>query len=107
MRLSRTFGAVAAALLAGTAMAHADCGIEGPASVRVLSNDFEALHRVGEGVMECAGDGVAVELNQTVEHKTIQVPALTTDPATYTVALIANNSIVPLLSGDLLRPLDE
>ncbi|MGR3485238.1 MAG: ABC transporter substrate-binding protein [Paracoccaceae bacterium] len=105
MRFSRTLGTLAAALLTTTA-AQAACGIDGEASVRILSNDFEALHRVGEGAMECAGDGVEVELNQTVEHKTIQVPALTTDPATYTVAVIANNSIVPLLSEDLIRPLD-
>ena len=99
--------ATAMALLVGTAAAQAECIIEGEGSVRILSNDFEALHRVNDGAAECRGGGVEVEFNQTVEHKTIQVPALTTDPATYTVAVIANNSIVPLLSADLLRPLDE
>ena len=107
MTHTRTIAVAVAALLATSALAHAECGIEGEGSVRLLSNDFEAMHRIGEGAMECAGGGVEVTLNQTVEHKTIQVPALTTDPATYTVAVIANNSVVPLLSADLLRPLDE
>ena len=108
---SKAIAGVVAALLASTAATHADaqesCAIEGEGSVRVLSNDFEALHRVNDGVQECASDAVEVEVNQTIEHKTIQVPALTTDPATYSVAVIANNSIVPLMSANLLRPLDE
>jgi ABC-type glycerol-3-phosphate transport system substrate-binding protein len=102
----RTIAAATAVLVSAAAAAQAECAIEGEGSVRILSNDFEALHRIGEGAMECASDDVEVTLNQTVEHKTIQVPALTTDPATYTVAVIANNSIVPLLGADLLRPLD-
>ena len=103
----RTVAIATAALLATSALAQAQCQIEGEGSVRILSNDFEALHRIGEGAKECEGEGVEVTLNQTVEHKTIQVPALTTDPATYTVAVIANNSIVPLLGAGLVRPLDQ
>ena len=45
--------------------------------------------------------------NQTTEHKNIQVAALTSDPATYTVAVVANNSLVPLLNDGLVRPLDD
>ena len=41
------------------------------------------------------------------EHKNIQVAALTTNPATYTVAMVANNSVVPLLNDGLMRPLDD
>ena len=107
MPRTRTLAAALAALLAGTGLAQAECGIEGEGSVRILSNDFDALHRIGRRAAECASDEISVELNQTVEHKTIQVPALTTEPATYTVAVIANNSIVPLMSANLLRPLDE
>ncbi|MFO1209826.1 MAG: extracellular solute-binding protein [Amaricoccus sp.] len=97
---------VGAATLLGGAAAWADCGIE-KGSVRILSNDFEALHIVASGAEECASQTVTVTKNQTTEHKTIQVPALTTDPATYTVAMVANNSIVPLLNGGLIRPLDD
>ena len=75
--------------------------------MRILSNDFEALHVVAAGAEECASPTVTVTKNQTTEHKDIQVAALTTDPATYTVAMVANNSIVPLLNAGLVRPLDD
>ncbi len=94
------------ALLASTSLAWADCGIES-GSVRILSNDFEALHAVAEAAATCASGTVEVTSNATEEHKNIQVPALTTNPATYTVAVIASNSVVPLLNDDLIRPLDE
>jgi multiple sugar transport system substrate-binding protein len=84
----------------------ADCGI--PAgSVRILSNDFAALKVVATAAAECASDTVTVTANQTTEHKNIQGPALTVSPAEYTVAVVANNSIVPLLNDDLIRPLDD
>lgn len=96
----------AGALIASAGGAWADCGIES-GSVRILSNDFEALHAVADWAAKCASDTVEVTRNQTEEHKNIQVPALTTDPANYTVAIVATNSIVPLLSDGLIRPLDE
>ena len=81
---------------------------EAPAgSVRILSNDFEALRIINTAAGECAGDGVTVTANATAEHKNLQVPALTINPAEYTVAVVANNSIVPLLNDDLIRPLDD
>lgn len=96
----------AAALIASAGGAWADCGIES-GSVRILSNDFAALHAVADWAAKCASDTVEVTRNQTEEHKNIQVPALTTDPATYTVAVVATNSVVPLLNDGLIRPLDE
>ncbi|WP_373356456.1 ABC transporter substrate-binding protein [Pseudoroseicyclus sp. CXY001] len=96
--------ALGATLVAGTASA--ECGIEA-GSVRILSNDFEALRYINDGAMDCASDSVTVEANATSEHKNIQGPALSIDPAEYTVAVIANNSIVPLLNDGLIRPLDD
>lgn len=95
---------VAALVVAGPVFA--DCGIAS-GSVRILSNDFEALHVVNAAAAECATEIVTVTSNATGEHKTIQVPALTANPAEYTVAVVANNSIVPLLGGGLIRPLDD
>lgn len=95
-----------AALVGGAGMAMADCGIE-KGSVRILSNDFAALHVVASAAETCASGTVTVTKNQTTEHKDIQVPALTTNPANYTVAMIATNSVTPLLTNDLVRPLDE
>lgn len=93
-----------AVMVAGAA--NADCGIEA-GSVRILSNDFEALRVVNTAAGECASDAVTVTANATAEHKNIQGPALSVNPAEYTVAVIANNSIVPLLTDGLIRPLDD
>lgn len=105
MYMNRVATAVSV-LMATSTIANAECGIEG-GSVRILSNDFPALHIIAERAEQCAGGGVEVTKNQTAEHKTIQVPALTTDPASYTVAMIANGSVIPLLNAGLARPLDD
>ncbi|WIY53273.1 extracellular solute-binding protein [Devosia sp. YIM 151766] len=92
-------------LTAGAAMAA--CEIEGAGSVRILSNDFDVLKVVADGAKECASDKVTVTSNLTTEHKNLQVPALSINPAEYTVAVVANGSIAPLLAADLIRPLDD
>jgi multiple sugar transport system substrate-binding protein len=95
-----------AALLSSTGMAFADCGIE-KGSVRILSNDFLALQLVSAAAATCASDTVEVTTNLTAEHKDIQVAAMSTNPAAYTVAVVANGSLVPLLNDGLVRPLDD
>jgi ABC-type glycerol-3-phosphate transport system substrate-binding protein len=100
-----TLVSLLAVIAAGPALAQ--CAVEGAGSVRILSNDFEALRLINAAAAECGSDSVTVESNATEEHKNIQVPALTGNPAEYTVAVVANNSIVPLLSDDLIRPLDD
>jgi multiple sugar transport system substrate-binding protein len=109
MKLSRTFtaGAVSLAALLAGGTAFADCGLQGAGNVAILSNDFEALRIVNGVAMSCATADVTVSANATTEHKNIQGPALTANPAEYTVAMVANNSIVPLLNDDLIRPLDD
>jgi ABC-type glycerol-3-phosphate transport system substrate-binding protein len=97
--------ATAVAALSGSA-AVAGCGIEA-GSVRILGNDFGAIHAVVDRATECAGDGVTVESNLTTEHDDLAVAALTANPAQYTVAIVANASLVPLLNADLVRPLDD
>ena len=94
------------ALIASAGASWAECGIEA-GSVRILSNDFAALHAIAESAKTCASGTVEVTSNATSEHKNIQVPALTTNPATYTVAVVATNSVVPLMNDDLIRPLDD
>ena len=84
---------------------YAGCGISG-GSIRILSNDFPALHAVLDAAEKCAGGGVTFTRNQTKEHRTIQVAALTANPAEFTSAIVANSSIVPLLNDGLIRPLD-
>lgn len=105
LKLKLTAATALCALAFATA-AHAECGIE-KGSVRILSNDFEALRIVNDEALKCASGTVQVTKNETTEHKNIQVAALTVNPAQYTVAVVANNSIVPLLNADLVRPLDD
>lgn len=101
-------GAVSiAALIAGTGAAMAACTVDAAGSVRILSNDFEALRAIETAAAECATDKVTVTSNATTEHKNIEVPALTANPSEYTVAMVANNSIVPLMNGGLIRPMDD
>ena len=106
MTFNLKLASAASALILASTSAYADCGIES-GSVRILSNDFTALHAVADWASQCATDSVEVTRNQTEEHKNIQVPALSIDPATYTVAIVATNSVVPLLNDDLIRPLDD
>lgn len=96
-----------ALMMATAAVAQEGCGIEGPASVRILSNDFPALRAVSERAAGCATGTVTVTSNPTTEHQNIQVPALTANPPEYTVAVVANDSIPSLLNEGLIRPLDD
>lgn len=106
MKLTLKAALMLGATMLGAGAAAADCGISA-GSVRILSNDFEALRVINDAAAACASDTVTVTANATTEHKNIQGPALTVNPAEYTVAVVANNSIVPLMDGGLIRPLDD
>ncbi len=97
---------VGATLTLFASSAFAECTISA-GSVRILGNDFDSIRTVTDQARACASEETEVSVNLTTEHKNIQVPALTITPAEYTVALIANNSISPLLSADLVRPLND
>ena len=84
----------------------ANCGINS-GKISVLANDFPALHAVVSTAEECAGGGVTFSKNHTAKHNEISVPALTANPAQYSVKIVANSSIVPLLNNDLIRPLND
>ena len=100
-------------LLAGAALAAltsstwaAGCGIE-KGSVRILSNEFPALQALVAEADKCATDTVKITKNQTKDHESLQVAALTANPAEYTSAIVANSSILPLVNDGLIRPLDD
>ncbi len=106
MRLMFGCALAGAALLATSSLAVADCGIE-KGSIRVLANDFPALHAVTEQAAKCASGAVTLKANHTKDHESLQVAALKASPAEYTSSVIANSSILPLLNDGLIRPLDE
>ncbi|MEM1079846.1 MAG: extracellular solute-binding protein [Pseudomonadota bacterium] len=105
MTFMKTALVTSALVVLGSASASA-CDVSA-GSIRILSNDFPALQAVNSAAAECASDGVTVTANMTTEHRNIQVPALTADPAEYTVAVVSNSSLVPLLTDGLVRSLDD
>jgi ABC-type glycerol-3-phosphate transport system substrate-binding protein len=101
---SAAFGS-AFAILAGTT-AMAGCGIES-GNVSIIGNDFPAIQAIAAAASACQGDGVTVAVNLTKEHETLNAPGMTSNPAQYSVAVVANSSIVPLMNDGLIRPLDD
>ena len=98
---------VALALSGGTAFA-AECALEGvEGDVNVLGNEFPALQAVVAVAESCAGGGLSVSKNLTKDHRDLQVAALTANPSEYTVAIVANGSLPPLLNDGLVRPLND
>ncbi|MEX0969958.1 MAG: extracellular solute-binding protein [Paracoccaceae bacterium] len=105
-RFFRT-AATASVLAMGLASsASADCGIAA-GNVSILGNDFPALQAVAAGALECATGNVSVSVNLSADHRDLQVAALTANPSQYSVAVVANGSIVPLMNAGLIRPLDD
>ncbi len=97
--------AVALSLTSGAVQAK-ECFVA-TGNVKILSNDFPALHAVAKAAEACASDTLKVSKNQTKEHKDIQVAALTANPAEYTVAIVANSTLVTLMNDGLVRPLND
>lgn len=100
---------VALSALLGTTMlagaAFADCGIAA-GKVSIIGNDFPAIHTVAKAAQACATGSVEVKSNLTADHDKLNVPGMTANPAEYSTAIISTSSIVPLMSGGLIRPLD-
>ena len=87
-------------LLSSSAFA---CNIS--ARVSIVGNEFPAIQTVGSGAKECKG--AKVTANLTADHQKINVAGMSSQPAEYTSAIVANTSIVALLNNDLIRPLDD
>ena len=75
------------------------------ARVSIVGNEFPAIQTVGAGAKECKG--AEVKANLTADHQKINVAGMSSEPAEYTSAIVANTSIVALLNDDLIRPLDN
>lgn len=105
MKLSLSILGLAIALSTGAVQAK-ECFVA-TGNVKILSNDFPALHAVAKAAEACASDTLKVTKNQTKTHKDIQVAALTASPAEYSVAVVANSTLVTLMNDDLVRPLND
>ena len=98
--------AVALPAAALSATAASSCPVTN-GRINVLANDFIALRGVTEFAEKCVGEGATFGANHTLQHREIQVAALTANPSEYTAAIVANSAVVPLLNDGLVRPLDD
>ena len=85
--------------------ANADCNIKS-GSINILANDFPALRTLVETARECTGKA-ELKVTHSAEHNKIAVPALTANPSEFSVRVAANSSIVPLMNGGLIRPMND
>ena len=98
--------AFAIAFAALSSSVWAGCGIDG-GRVSIVGNEFPAIQAVGSAAAECAGGGVEVTKNLTADHQKINVQGMTGNPAEYTTAIVANSSILALMTDDVIRPLND
>lgn len=103
----RTLRPIAVLLALLPLAAGAECRIEATGDIRILANDFASLELVTGRAQDCAREALTVSVEHTVDHKALQGPALSADPAAFDIVMIANNSLPPLLMPDLVRPLDS
>ncbi len=92
-------------LLGGSVAAFAaSCGVDS-GRVNIVGNEFPAIQTVAANAAKC--EGLDVKANLTADHQKINLAGMQGDPAEYTTAIIANSSIVALMNGDVIRPLDD
>jgi len=96
---------IAFSFLLFSTYANADCNIKS-GSINILSNDFPALRTLVETAKECKGKA-EFKVTHSAEHNKIAVPALTANPSEFSVRIAANSSIVPLMNGGLIRPMND
>ena len=96
---------IAFSFLLFSTYANADCNIKS-GSINILSNDFPALRTLVETAKECKGKA-EFKVTHSAEHNKIAVPALTANPSEFSARIAANSSIVPLMNGGLIRPMND
>lgn len=93
-----------AALMATASFA--GCG-EMKGRLSIIGNEFPAIHTVADAAVACAEGAAEAKANLTADHQKINLAGMQADPAEYTTAIIATSSIVALINGDVIRPLDD
>ena len=106
MKILNKLAVASVAVAFSATTAFSACSVD-KGSVRILSNDFPALHAVVDFAEACISGNASFSKNFSTNHNEIQVSALTANPAEYTAKVVANGSIVPLLNDGLIRPLDD
>lgn len=101
MKLTRI--ALAGALSIAAGGAHAACSFENDVPVTSLSAGFQAWKAVTSEMAECGNFEAALDQ----EFRKKQAQAFAAKPSLYEIGGVANSTIQPLLSQDLIRPLDD
>ena len=107
MNLSLKGLGLAIALTLTSGAAQAEGCFDASGNVKILSNDFPALHAVAKAAEACATDTLKVSKNQNKDYKDIQVAALTANPSEYSTVIVTNSTLVALMNDGLARPLNE
>jgi multiple sugar transport system substrate-binding protein len=89
------------ALMGSTAMAA--CAFQNTVPLKSLTAGFEAWKSATSAMAECGN--FTPELDQ--EFATKQAAAFGANPSLYQIGGVANETIVPLINGGLIRPLDD
>jgi ABC-type glycerol-3-phosphate transport system substrate-binding protein len=89
------------ALMGTTAMAA--CAYQNTVPLKSLTAGFEAWKSATSAMAECGN--FTPELDQ--EFATKQAAAFAANPSLYQIGGVANETIVPLINGGLIRPLDD
>jgi ABC-type glycerol-3-phosphate transport system substrate-binding protein len=89
------------ALMGTTAMAA--CAFQNTVPLKSLSAGFEAWKSATSAMAECGN--FTPELDQEFAAK--QATAFAASPSLYQIGGVANETIVPLINGGLIRPLDD
>ena len=85
---------------------YANCAEKG--SIRLLSNDFSAVNIVAKYAKAFASKNCQNYKQLLTNHRNaLQVPALSKNPAEYTTVIVGNLALMPLVSNNLVRPLDD
>lgn len=101
MDLRKLVLAGALALMGTSAMAA--CAFQNTVPLKSLTAGFEAWKSATSAMAECGN--FTAELDQ--EFGTKQAPAFSANPSLYHIGGVANETIVPLINGGLIRPLDD
>ena len=102
MYLRKTL-AVGALSLAMSTGAYAACGHENGVALKSLTAGFDAWKAVTGAMAECGN--FEPTLDQDFKDK--QVAAFEANPSIYHIGGVANSTLVPLVNGGLVRPLDD
>lgn len=105
MGIKSSFALSLGAALMATA-SHAGCG-ELTGRLSIVGNEFPAIHTVADAAIACATGAAEAKANLTADHQKINLAGMQGNPAEYTSAIIATSSIIALMNGDVLRPLDD